>query len=134
MAAQVDHDPSDVAEEGDGYGGADEGQERLNHSQTDDVISALRTITCNSTAIIHSSDTSQQPPNTTSETGAQINHFTWCLHQTNPLILTAQHESEPHDNQWCGNDLPSEPQNATCRVFDNDWLTRVKSNQLKHIN
>ncbi len=54
MAAQVDHDPSDVAEEGDGYGGADEGQERLNHSQTDDVISALRTITCNSTAIIHS--------------------------------------------------------------------------------
>ncbi len=36
MAAQVDHDPSDVAEEGDGYGGADEGQERLNHSQTDD--------------------------------------------------------------------------------------------------
>lgn len=53
VAAQVDHDPSDVAEEGDGYGGADEGQERLNHSQTDDVISALRTITCNSTAIIH---------------------------------------------------------------------------------
>ncbi len=53
MAAQVDHDPSDIAEEGDGYGGADEGQERLNHSQTDDVISALRTITCNSTAIIH---------------------------------------------------------------------------------
>lgn len=53
VAAQVYHDPSDVAEESDGYGGADEGQERLNHSQTDDVISALRTITCNSTAIIH---------------------------------------------------------------------------------
>lgn len=53
VAAQVDHDPSDVAEEGDGYGGADEGQEWFNHTQTDDVISALRTITCNSTVIIH---------------------------------------------------------------------------------
>lgn len=41
MTTQVNHDPGDVSEEGDGYGGADEGQQRFDHSQTDDIISAL---------------------------------------------------------------------------------------------
>lgn len=49
MTTQVHHDPGDVSEEGDGYGGADEGQQRFDHSQTDDIISALRTIPYNTT-------------------------------------------------------------------------------------
>lgn len=44
MAAQVDHDPGDVAQEGDGDGGADEGQQRVDHAQTDHVVSALRAV------------------------------------------------------------------------------------------
>lgn len=45
MAAQVDHDPGDVPEEGDGDGGADEGQQRLHHPQADHIISTLGSIT-----------------------------------------------------------------------------------------
>lgn len=44
MAAQVDHDPSDIAQEGDGDGGADEGQQGFDHTQTDHVVSALRAV------------------------------------------------------------------------------------------
>lgn len=45
MAAQVDHDPGDVPEEGDGDGGADEGQQRLHYAKADDIIPTLGTIT-----------------------------------------------------------------------------------------
>lgn len=45
MAAQVDHDPGDVAEEGDGDGGADEGQQGLDHSQANHIVSALWAVT-----------------------------------------------------------------------------------------
>ena len=51
MAAEVDHDPSDVAEEGDGDGGADEGEQGLDHAQADHIVSALRAITCKDTCI-----------------------------------------------------------------------------------
>lgn len=44
MAAQVDHDPSDIAQEGDGNGGTDERQQGLNHAQTDHVVSAPRAV------------------------------------------------------------------------------------------
>lgn len=44
MAAQVDHDPSDIAQEGDGNGGNDERQQGLDHTQGDHVISALRAV------------------------------------------------------------------------------------------
>lgn len=45
MAAQVDHDPGDVAEEGDRDGGADEGQQGLDHSQANHIVSALWAVT-----------------------------------------------------------------------------------------
>lgn len=44
MAAQVDHDPSDIAQEGDGNGGTDERQQGFDHTQTDHVVSALRAV------------------------------------------------------------------------------------------
>lgn len=46
MAAKVDHDPGDIAEEGNGDGGADERQQGLNHTEADHIVSALRTIPC----------------------------------------------------------------------------------------
>lgn len=45
MAAQVDHDPGDIAEEGDGDGGTDEREERLDYAQADHIVSALWPIT-----------------------------------------------------------------------------------------
>lgn len=45
MAAQVHHDPGDVPEEGDGDGGADEGQQWLHYSKANDIISTLGSIT-----------------------------------------------------------------------------------------
>lgn len=45
MAAQVDHDPGDIPEEGDGDGGADEGQQWLHYSKANDIISTLGSIT-----------------------------------------------------------------------------------------
>lgn len=44
MAAEVDHDPGDVTEEGDGDRGADEGQQGLHHAQTDHIVPALGAI------------------------------------------------------------------------------------------
>lgn len=44
VATQVDHDPSDIAQEGDGNGGADERQQGFDHTQTDHVVSALRAV------------------------------------------------------------------------------------------
>ena len=46
MAAQIDHDPGDVAEEGDGDGGTDEREQGLDHAQADHIVSALRAVTC----------------------------------------------------------------------------------------
>ena len=45
MAAQVDHNPGDIAEEGDGDGGTDEGEQGLDHAQADHIVSALRAVT-----------------------------------------------------------------------------------------
>lgn len=45
VTAKVDHDPSDIAEEGYGDGGTDEGEQGLHHTQADHIISALRAIT-----------------------------------------------------------------------------------------
>lgn len=45
MAAQIDHDPGDIAEEGDGDGGTDEREQGLHHTQADHIVSALRAIT-----------------------------------------------------------------------------------------
>lgn len=45
MAAQIDHDPGDIAEEGDGDGGTDEREQGLDHTQADHIVSALRAIT-----------------------------------------------------------------------------------------
>lgn len=44
MAAEIDHNPSDITEEGDGDGGADEGEQGLDHTQADHVVSALRAV------------------------------------------------------------------------------------------
>lgn len=44
VAAQVHHDPSDIAQEGDGNWGTYERQQGLDHTQTDDVVSALRAV------------------------------------------------------------------------------------------
>lgn len=44
VAAQVDHDPSDIAQEGDGNGGTYERQQGFDHTQTDHVVSALRAV------------------------------------------------------------------------------------------
>lgn len=45
VTAQVDHDPGDIAQEGDGDGGADKGQQGLDNTKADHIIPALRTIT-----------------------------------------------------------------------------------------
>lgn len=45
MAAQIDHNPSDIAEEGDGYGGTDKRQQGLDNAQADHIVSTLRAIT-----------------------------------------------------------------------------------------
>lgn len=45
MATQIDHDPGDIAEEGDGDGGTDEREQGLHHAQADHIVSALRAIT-----------------------------------------------------------------------------------------
>ena len=45
VAAQIDHDPGDIAEEGDGDGGTDERKQGLDHTQADHIVSALRAIT-----------------------------------------------------------------------------------------
>ena len=45
MAAEIDHDPGDIAEEGDGDGGTDEREQGLHHTQADHIVSALRAIT-----------------------------------------------------------------------------------------
>lgn len=59
MAAQVDHDPGDVPEEGDGDGGADEGQQGLHYSKTNDIISTLGSITCGTQTAVCEQKTSQ---------------------------------------------------------------------------
>lgn len=46
MAAQIDHHPCDIAEEGDGDGGTDEREQGLDHTQADHIVSALRAVTC----------------------------------------------------------------------------------------
>ena len=56
MAAEVHHHPGDVAEEGDGDGGADEGQKGLDHAQADDVVSALRAVTWKDTPLHSAGD------------------------------------------------------------------------------
>lgn len=45
MAAQIDHDPGDIAQEGDGDGGTDEREQGVDHAQTDHIVSAVRAIT-----------------------------------------------------------------------------------------
>lgn len=45
MTAQVNHDPGDIAQEGDGDGGADEGQQGLDNTEADHIVPALGTIT-----------------------------------------------------------------------------------------
>lgn len=45
VAAQIHHDPGDIAEEGDRDGGTDEREQGLNHAQADHIVSALRAIT-----------------------------------------------------------------------------------------
>lgn len=45
MAAQIDHDPSNIAQEGDRDGGTDEREQGLDHTQTDNIVSALWAIT-----------------------------------------------------------------------------------------
>lgn len=45
VTAEVDDDPGDVAEEGDGDRRVDERQQRLDHAQGDDVVPALWAIT-----------------------------------------------------------------------------------------
>ena len=45
MAAQIDHDPGDIAQEGDGDGGTDEREQGLHHAQADHIVSALRAVT-----------------------------------------------------------------------------------------
>lgn len=45
VTAQVNHDPGDIAQEGDRDGGADEGQQGLDDAEADHVVPALRTIT-----------------------------------------------------------------------------------------
>lgn len=45
MAAQVDHDPGDIAQEGDGDGGTDESEQGIDHTQTNHIVSALWAIT-----------------------------------------------------------------------------------------
>lgn len=45
VPAQVDDDPGDIPQEGDGDRGIDEGQQRLDHAQRDDIISTLRAVT-----------------------------------------------------------------------------------------
>lgn len=45
VTAQVNHDPGDIAQEGDGDGGADKGQQGLDNTKADHIVSALGTIT-----------------------------------------------------------------------------------------
>lgn len=45
MTAQVNHDPGDIAQEGDGDGGADKGQQGFDHTKADHIVPALGTIT-----------------------------------------------------------------------------------------
>lgn len=45
VAAQVDHDPGDIAQEGDGDGGTDESEQGIDHTQTNHIVSALWAIT-----------------------------------------------------------------------------------------
>lgn len=45
VAAQIDHNPGDIAEEGDGDGGTDEREQGLDHAQADHIVSALWAIT-----------------------------------------------------------------------------------------
>lgn len=49
VAAQIDHDPSNVAQEGDGDGGTDEREQGLYHTQTNNIVSALWAITWKTT-------------------------------------------------------------------------------------
>lgn len=46
VAAQVDDDPGDVAQEGDGDGRVDKGQQWLDHTHGDDVVPAVRAVAC----------------------------------------------------------------------------------------
>ena len=46
VAAQVDDDPGDVSEEGDGDVGVDEGEQGLHHAHPDDQVSTLGAVTC----------------------------------------------------------------------------------------
>lgn len=45
MTAQVNHDPGDIAQESDGDGRADEGQQGLDNTKADHIVPALGTIT-----------------------------------------------------------------------------------------
>jgi len=46
VSTQIDDDPRDVAQEGQGDVWVDEGNQRLHDSQADDVVAALRPIAC----------------------------------------------------------------------------------------
>lgn len=46
VSAQVDNDPGDVSQEGYRDGRINKWQERFDHTERDDVISTLRSITC----------------------------------------------------------------------------------------
>lgn len=45
MAAQIDHDPGDIAKEGDGDGRTDKREQGFDHTQADHIVSALRAVT-----------------------------------------------------------------------------------------
>lgn len=45
MPTEIDHNPGDIAEEGDWDGGTDERQQRLDNAQADHVVSALWAVT-----------------------------------------------------------------------------------------
>lgn len=45
VATQVNHDPGDIAQEGDGDGRANEGQQGLDNTKADHIVPALGTIT-----------------------------------------------------------------------------------------
>lgn len=46
VSAQIDNDPGNVSQEGYGDGRINKRQERFDHTERDDVISTLRSITC----------------------------------------------------------------------------------------
>lgn len=49
MTTQVNHDPGDIAQEGDGDRRADEGKQGLDNTKADHIVPALGTITWENT-------------------------------------------------------------------------------------